>query len=154
MANHGYLKTSKKMRPKDIKNFLDGLNSKYFQDCLNIGSFEGTEDDTLELWYSLRDRDTSFRAIFYHDEYNLEFRHCTNGGSFMCWIEGLIIQELAKHYDGLVTDDSCEGSIPLDTYKDNYLDYIFHKYGVSDQISKADFVFQLKSVVSSYNLYN
>lgn len=104
MANHGYVKTKKPMTPAGIRAILDELNATTFKNCFEI------EQIANDSWFRLTARVANGKGIWgerscwLYTKRTFEMRH-GGGTAFIWWADGVILDEIARRYNGTISDD-------------------------------------------------
>lgn len=99
MANHGYVKSRKKMDPKRITEVLQDLNTTRFKGLLTI---EHTDD----MWEVSAPKYV-YRRCWLETPHRFEIKHGP-GGTFAWWVDFHISNAIALAYDGTIYDDGCD----------------------------------------------
>lgn len=110
MANHGWVKTRKKMKPEQISAMLNELNESLFKGNLEIDyhlstlTEPGWGEHTWELTYKSENKEWMHRVCWLETSRHFEMRH--GGGSYFAWwIDTLILNEVAVRFNGTIYDD-------------------------------------------------
>ncbi len=147
MANHGYVKTRKVMRPEKISEILDNINKTHFNGNLKIDYHQSDDPSawgphTWLLAYVSNGQEWASRVCWLNTGRSFEMRH-GGGTSFAWWMDTLITHSIAHEYDGTITDDgddSKEKGNPAkyDTFL-KYVDIILCGYDQSFKDDKEGF---------------
>lgn len=117
MANHGFVKTRKKLTVENISQLLDELNKTHFKSGFKIEYHKGDEHSwgphVWMLKYPSKDHDGDWgtRVCWLNTSRSFEMRH-GGGGDFIWWADTLILDTIAVRFDGKVNDEGCEGKWP------------------------------------------
>lgn len=110
MANHGFVKTKKHMKPEAITALLDELNESHFKGNLKIEYHLADEGDTSvygpHCWllkYESNDQVYAKRVCWLNNRQSWEIRH-GGGGDFAWWIDSTITNEVACQFNGTISD--------------------------------------------------
>jgi hypothetical protein len=110
MANHGWTKTRKQMKPEQITAMLDELNASLFKGNLQIEYHMSTPENpgwgphTWVLRYHSEGQEWASRVCWLNTGKHFEMRH--GGGSQLAWwIDTAILNEVAVRFDGTIGDD-------------------------------------------------
>ena len=109
MANHGYTTTKKFMSIEKIDADLREFIARH---CGGIAEVEGPFDleDELAGWFvTFLDDEYERFSVWLHSRRKLEFRHPL-GAKVPYWAQALFQHEMAKKYNGRISDDGYEGS--------------------------------------------
>jgi hypothetical protein len=111
MANHGYVKTRKAMKPEAITAMLADLNITHFKGNLKVEYCKGEESSwgphIWELAY-FSDKEYAHRICWLNNNHSFEMRH-GGGTHFAWWLDSVVTNEVAACYNGMISDDGIVG---------------------------------------------
>lgn len=110
MANHGWVKTRRQIKPEQITAILNDLNESLFKGNLQIEYHISTPENpswgphTWLLTYLSEGQEWMTRVCWLETKHHFEMRH--GGGSrFAWWIDTAILNEVAVRFNGTIGDD-------------------------------------------------
>ncbi len=111
MANNGWIKTRRKMKPEQITSILEKLNTSLFKNNLQIEYHISTPESpgwgphTWLLKYESNGSEWASRICWLETSHNFVMRH-GGGTQFAWWIDTVISNEVAVYFDGTIGDDA------------------------------------------------
>ena len=110
MANHAYVKTKLKLDVDKINILLNDLNKTNFKNVLTIDF--GKKEKFWNIFY----KEQYVRQCWIQAPKTFELRHGA-GGVFQWWVAELILNTVAYHFDGNISDDGVGGKWKPDIQK-------------------------------------
>ena len=110
MANHGWVKTRKPMKPEQITAMVEELNQSLFKGNLQVeyhncvGDKSAWGPHTWLLKYMSGGQEWASRVFWLNTSRHFEMRH-GGGGHFAWWIDSAIQNEVAIRFNGTLHDD-------------------------------------------------
>ena len=110
MANHGWTKTRKLMKPEQITALIEDLNKRLFKGNLKVEYHKSTKSEpgwgphTWLLSYETGGLEWARRVCWLETGRHFEMRH-GGGGHFAWWIDSAILNEIAVKFNGTIGDD-------------------------------------------------
>lgn len=130
MANHGWTKTRKPMKPEQITAMLDELNASLFKGNLQIEYHMSTPESpgwgphTWLLSYQSEGREWATRVCWLETGRHFEMRH-GGGSQFAWWIDATILNEVAVRFNGTIGDEGISDKWKGEPNKfNNFTDYL------------------------------
>lgn len=153
MANHGYVKTRRKIRPEIITDLLKKMNDSFFKGNLEIKiEFE----TSWHLYYISNNRTWAYRYCWLEKPNRFEMRH-GGGGYFAWWIDTAILNEVAILVNGTIHDDSdsIKSSGVSEKYStlDKYLTCIYSNRNIRDDLFKELINIELELTPPEFHEY-
>lgn len=110
MANHGFIKTKKPLKPSDLKRLLEEINQERFCGKFKISDGGWTEGKsfTVEI---VEDSPATHRHFWLASPRKIEHRHGP-GGDFCWWVETIFANDMAVKLNGKLSDEGVGGSWP------------------------------------------
>lgn len=117
MANHGYVKSRKKIKPEQVSELLETVNQKWFKGNLVVEYHKSTNEDPgwgdhtwMVSYISSEDKQEYARRVFWLEtSRSFHVSHGGGGGDFAWWMDQTITNEVALMCDGNISDDGdCE----------------------------------------------
>jgi hypothetical protein len=112
MANHGRVRTRKKLTPAGVSAIIERLNQERFQGRLLIESCKGGWG---QYTWEIKVRDEpgeeptyGSRICWIETPNRFEMRH-GGGGRFWWWLDAVIQNEVALEFNGTLSDDGHDG---------------------------------------------
>lgn len=108
MANHGYVKTKRKLTRDEVTKALKEINERRFKGLFDLSGPTPFQENKREFCWSFRFKQDDwlyFEVWKKEGAKTLEFRH--PHGSFNFWAQCVVENDLALKFNGLITDDGC-----------------------------------------------
>jgi len=128
MANHGYVKTKKSMTADDIQALIEELNRTTFKNGFTIERHNN-------IWHIIYGNMPSYgsRTFWLNSKPNLksksfEMRH-GGGTSFIWWADAVIIDTVARKFDGVISDGGVESKWKPPEHNYTLAEYFQKMYG-------------------------
>lgn len=105
MANHGWVKTRKVMKPEQISEIIEKLNKDKFKNLLTVDLHKSTPQEPGWGEFTwLIDFYKESRVCWLNNSRHFEMRH-GGGSSLIWWVDSCILNEVALVFNGTIGDE-------------------------------------------------
>lgn len=108
MANIGFVKSKKTIKPELIDEMLERINQSHFKGNLVIENhYYSKHNDSWNVSYvsSVDSQHYATRSFWLKTKRIFEMSHGGGGGDFAWWLDNTIINEVALMCDGIISDE-------------------------------------------------
>ena len=117
MANYGYVKSRKTIKPEQVSAMLESINQSKFKGNLTVEYHKATPENsgwgehTWVVKYSSNEDKQEYarRVCWLETKRSFGISHGGGGGDFAWWLDFTISNEVALLCDGNITDDGDGG---------------------------------------------
>lgn len=134
MANHGFCKTRKVMKPEDITVMFADMNARLFKGNLQVEYHIGDEHSwgphvwVLEYISPEDQQKYASRVCWLNTRRSFEIRH-GGGGDFDWWLDSAVLNEVAVRYNGTISDEGISDKWNGEPNKyDTFKSYVYRRY--------------------------
>lgn len=124
MANHGYVRTKLPMTKTDLITIIDDLNKSHFNGNLTLEVDPDPKNSYIDSFW----KGVYCRQFWLKNKKKFEIRH-GGGSDHSWWVDGVITNAIAIKFDGMISDDGCEGKWKPNPEKyTTYRTYLNYRY--------------------------